>query len=145
MSGYVCVDANVAAKWVIPEDETHLALSLYHKALRDEIAVVAPPHLRIEVASTLRKKVFQGHDDHQSAVRRLIEFEILKVEYLEPPGLYRDALAIADLYKRPTAYDAHYIALAAYLDCEFWTANYRLINALEGRLRYVRPLHEFKP
>ena len=145
MTGFVCVDASVAAKWVIPEDETELALLLYETALRDETTLVAPPHLRIEVTSAIRKRVFQGHDGHVAALARFTEFEALHVESLEPSGLYRDALEVADLYGRPTAYDAHYIALAAFLECEFWTADYRLINALGGRLPYVRPLREFRP
>src|SRR5688572_414869 len=113
MSGFVCVDANVAAKWVIPENEEELAKSLYLDARHQDVTIVAPPHFLIEVATTIRKRVAQGHDDHAIALRRWREFEDFEVQIAELPGLYRDALEIADRYTRPTAYDAHYIALAA--------------------------------
>lgn len=143
MSGFVCIDANVAAKWVIPEDEAELAGALYLKARSDDVQVVAPPHFRIEVANTIRKQVVKGHDNHARALGRLQRFDEFEVSIFEPPGLYRDALEIAERFNRPSAYDAHYVALAAFLECEFWTADYRLINALGGRLPFVRPLREF--
>jgi predicted nucleic acid-binding protein len=144
MSGFVCLDANVAAKWVIPETEEELAKSLYLGARRQDVTLVAPPHFQIEVATTIRKRVAQGHDDHATALRRWNEFEDFEIQIVEPPGLYRNTLEIAERYSRPTAYDAHYIALAEFLNCEFWTADYRLINALNGRLPFVRPLREFR-
>lgn len=37
-----------------------------------------------------------------------------------------------------TIHDAHYLALAQTLDCEFWTADERLYNAVRDQLPWVR-------
>jgi predicted nucleic acid-binding protein len=34
--------------------------------------------------------------------------------------------------KRASAYDSYYLALAQVLECDFWTADKRLFNALQG-------------
>jgi predicted nucleic acid-binding protein len=39
-------------------------------------------------------------------------------------------------------YDTHYLVLAEYLACEFWTADERLANAVRGELPWVRWLGE---
>ena len=138
------VDASVAAKWVIPEAESDLAVLLRIDARASDKTVVGPPHLLIETTNTIRKRVVQGHDEHSEAFRRLLKFEHYGVRVMEPPELYRRALELAEEYRRPTVYDAHYIVLAETLGCDFWTADYRLINALNGRLPFVRALREFQ-
>ncbi len=41
------------------------------------------------------------------------------------------------------SYDAHYLALAEHLGCEFWTADKRLHNAVHEKLPWVRGLGDF--
>ena len=41
-------------------------------------------------------------------------------------------------FNHPAAYDAHYLALAEMMDCEFWTADERLFNAVRDELSWVR-------
>lgn len=43
---------------------------------------------------------------------------------------------------RPTAYDAHYLALAEYAGCAFWTADQRLFDAVRRQLDWVHWLGE---
>ena len=40
--------------------------------------------------------------------------------------------------------DAHYLALAERENCEFWTADTRLLNALKGNLPWVRKLEDYR-
>ena len=54
---YVCVDASVAAKWVLPEEHRDKALTLYEDCQRIDTVVVAPPHLPIEVTNVIRRRV----------------------------------------------------------------------------------------
>jgi len=52
---------------------------------------------------------------------------------------------LATHFNRPTAYDAHYLALAEMLGCEFWTADRRLYNAVKEELPWVKWLSDFRP
>jgi len=67
------------------------------------------------------------------------------VTLLTFPDLHNRAWQLATQLNRPTAYDAHYLALAKILDCEFWTADQRLVNAAQSTLPWVHWLGEFSP
>lgn len=58
-------------------------------------------------------------------------------------GLHRSAWEFAAQLRRPTAYDAHDLALASEFGCEFWTANERLFNATRAKFPWVRWLGQF--
>jgi predicted nucleic acid-binding protein len=52
--------------------------------------------------------------------------------------LHRRALALAERFSLPAAYDAHYLALADWLGGEFWTADRKLVRAVGDELPWVR-------
>jgi predicted nucleic acid-binding protein len=56
MNDAVVVDASVAMKWLIEEELSQQAEALYEQSLRAGIAIVAPPHLTIEVANALYRR-----------------------------------------------------------------------------------------
>jgi predicted nucleic acid-binding protein len=48
--------------------------------------------------------------------------------------------------KRASAYDSFYLTLAQELECDFWTADKRLFNALrDARLDWLHWIEEFTP
>ena len=65
------------------------------------------------------------------------------VELATPRGLHERALRLAQDYDRPAVYDMHYVALAQLAGCDLWTADQRLINALNGRLALVKDLRTY--
>jgi predicted nucleic acid-binding protein len=79
------------------------------------------------------------------ATRRLTLFKELEFYLTEPPNLYELAYELANRFGRPLAYDMQYVALATIAGCVLWTADQRLLNALGGHLRYVRPLDTYQP
>ena len=52
------------------------------------------------------------------------------------------ALEIMQRFALPSAYDAHYLALAEARQCECWTADERLWNAVRNALSWVRWIGE---
>jgi predicted nucleic acid-binding protein len=52
--------------------------------------------------------------------------------------------SLATRFNRPATYDAHYLALAEMMDCEFWTADERLFNAVRDELSWARWLGQLK-
>ena len=60
-----------------------------------------------------------------------------------PETLYDRALVLADQYRLPAVYDAHYVALSELLNATLWTADRRLLRALGGRLPYVHWIADY--
>ncbi len=53
------------------------------------------------------------------------------------------AIEFAHDFDLPATYDAHYLALAQRENCEYWTADTRLWNAVKRRLSWVRWLGDY--
>lgn len=144
MNALVCVDACVAAKWVLPEPDSDLASDLYARIVADGDSIIAPPHMGVEVVNTIRKKVRRREISPADSEDALSAFLALPISIAIPDGLYESALLLAQRFDRPTVYDTHYVALAQIAGCDFWTADRKLVNALNDRLPFVRPLGSFK-
>ena len=145
MSGYVCVDANIVVKWLLTEDDSATALALADRFRTERNTLVAPPHMPVEVTNVIRTRVREGELTPAEGDDLVDVFTALPIEIATPAGLYRRALELAHRYGRPNVYDTHYVARAELAACDFWTADMRLVNALNGRLPFVRPLHTFVP
>jgi len=52
--------------------------------------------------------------------------------------LHWRVIELAERLSLPAAYDAHYLALAAQLRGEFWTADAKLARAVRAELPWVR-------
>jgi hypothetical protein len=79
-----------------------------------------------------------------SATRLIEQFLLFPVNLTTVSGLYQQALALADAYALPAAYDAHYAALAQILGCNLWTDDQRLLGLLAGRLAFVRWIGDYQ-
>jgi predicted nucleic acid-binding protein len=73
--------------------------------------------------------------ESRQALEQALAFEI---NFLEPPNFHQRAFELAERLNRPATYDSHYLALAEYLGCEFWTADERLVNAAHSTFSWVR-------
>lgn len=64
--------------------------------------------------------------------------QVLPILILYPDDLHQRAFEIALRFGQPQAYDAHYLALAEMLSCEFWTSDDRLYNTVRSQLPWVK-------
>ena len=136
-NSWICVDASLIIKIVVEETLSGMARQLWRDWLEQELNIAAPPLLRYEVTSVLRKQVGQGLRTVPEN-RQALEYALtLDIHYIEPPMFYRRAFDLATTLNRPAAYDAHYLALASHLDCEFWTADKRLVNSVSDTFPWV--------
>jgi predicted nucleic acid-binding protein len=53
----ICVDASVAVKWILNEENSDRANALYRAAMRTGETIVAPPLLPLEVTNILRQRM----------------------------------------------------------------------------------------
>jgi len=98
-----------------------------------------------EVISTVRKHVYRGLLPAAEEAEAIATLRGLPVQLFSPDELHQRAWELARHFNRPTAYDAHYLALAEVLGCEFWTADERLFNTVRHELSWVRWLGLFAP
>jgi predicted nucleic acid-binding protein len=140
---YVCFDASVAAKWILPEQYSDRALDLYEVSYRASAIVAVPPHFPVEVTNIIRRRVVRGflsYDEGREVLARFLQFA---VRLLTPPRLYERAFELAEEHNLPAVYDAHYVAFAELLGCDLWTDDQRLLRNLGNKLSYVKSIGDY--
>ena len=125
MTLYV-VDANVVAKWFIPERLSEEAARLLDE--RHELA--SPDLLWPELGNVLWKKARAGQLTAQEATRIVRALDQFPVTFFPSRLVLEGALEVA-LATGRSVYDSVYVALAVALDCRLVTADERLANALQ--------------
>ena len=143
VSGFVVVDASLAVKWLIEEDDSDKAHAILRSWNNQDIVRAAPYIMLFEVANVLHRRVVGGAltvDQSTFFMERLLEAQL---ELHHPTGLHTRALELASLLGQGAVYDAHYLALAEILDCEYWTADRRFYRATNPVVRNVRWIGEF--
>lgn len=135
----VVVDANIAVKWIVEEADSAVADSLLVEWNSQKKFIAVPDLFNYEIANILLKKARRNFITIARAIqaRELISKMEIKVYYPLNPDINIDALEIAHTYNLPAAYDAHYLALAAREQCEFWTADERLYNSVKEHFSWV--------
>lgn len=130
----VVIDSSIACKWFEPaEYGAELAVELLREHGRDEIALIAPAHLPLEVINVLACRRI-GAEVLERAVRFLADTDLLVAPLDE--GLLIDAARIAHA-EEVALYDAAFIALAARHDAELVTADRRQAATRSCRVRFV--------
>jgi len=137
----VVVDASVALSWVLQEERTSLALSLWERWQAASEQVIAPPIFRSEITNVLHRRVHRGEVEREDAVE-MVEVLVSAVASREPTGLYTRALLIAQEFSLAYAYDALYLALAESEGCDVWTADLRFHRAVGQEFSRVRAIGE---
>ena len=143
MSGSVVVDASLAVKWLIEEDDSDKAHAILQSWVAQDITRIAPYLMPFEVANVLHRRVLRGElsvGDSTRIIARLLES---RLEFHQPPGLHVRALQLASQLNQGAAYDAHYLALAESVGCELWTADERFYRAVSPGIDNVRWIGEF--
>lgn len=132
------VDANLAVALVLPTPYSAQAQALWERWSVEAMDVFAPDLWAYEVTSALRKAVSITGMPSPEAEAHLDTVMRLGVQ-LVPPTLELDRLALrwADRLGQAVAYDAHYLALAETLGCDFWTADHRLADSAGTEVPWV--------
>lgn len=119
------VDASVAVKWLVVEEDSDDALGLVDGG--EELH--APRLLVSEVANAVWRKVRLGEVDRGAAGQLLATMSDMPVRWHADETICADAVRLAIAYDRP-AYDFMYLALAQRLGARVVTADQRFVNAL---------------
>ncbi len=138
MNSWVCIDASVVLSALAPDTFSDRALALWEMWQRDNDSLIAPTLLNYEVASTLRRLVYSGLLTDVEGEQAFQRFLRMDIHVSNQRGIIPLAWEFAKEFGRPRAYDTSYLAVAYLRDCEFWTADERLYNAVRHKLTWVK-------
>ena len=138
------VDASLATKWLVDEEDSDKARALSRGWLDSGIQIIAPHLMLAEVANALHRKVVDSQLTPESATEILENLDNSEIEFYNAPNVHAGAVRLAGQLGQGAVYDSVYLALAERLDCELWTADRRFYRAAGGAFPdRIRWLSEF--
>ena len=112
VSGLVVVDASLAVKWLVREDDTDKALAMLRAWYDDEVTPAAPHLLPFEVANALHRKVLRGQLSVGDSARMILQLRGSRLELHQTADLHSRALELAsELQQVPQLPPQHYAVL----------------------------------
>ncbi|MCI0608153.1 MAG: type II toxin-antitoxin system VapC family toxin [Anaerolineae bacterium] len=123
----LCVDASVIVRHVTSD----AIKQRWEKWMKVEAKIVAPTLLYYEVTNGLYRYQKAGILPPEAVAKALIAVLALPIELVSNTELHHRAREVAVLYSLSATYDAHYLALAQWMDVELWTVDIRLVNSLK--------------
>ncbi|MEP6985649.1 MAG: type II toxin-antitoxin system VapC family toxin [Chloroflexota bacterium] len=135
----VVVDANILIAFGLADEPLHTQANQILSAWQSAGEHLTAPRLfRSEITAVVRKVVYQGRMTPEQGRVMLAQLLIYPVEFHEDDALLKEAYELAVRFNRPRAYDSQYMALADRLQCDFWTADERLINSTQSQFIHIR-------
>lgn len=136
------VDASVALKWILPEEDAPHALRIQESYQDEKIDLIAPYLVVAEVANVLWKRERRGDFDAAVAQRLFRQFLQDAPILLDSPTVSAAALGLALAHGRPF-YDCLYLAWALEQRCDLVTADERLFHSLGTAFPLIRLLKTY--
>ncbi len=124
------IDASVALKWFVRENDSDKALALCEQALLGSLDMAAPDMLLYEVANILLRKIELTPSQVQNSIRQLLDTGI-SFSALDAGLIFR-AIHVAGT-TGASVYDASYVALALEVNGTLVTADRRLAKLAESQ------------
>jgi predicted nucleic acid-binding protein len=138
------IDASVATKWYLPDEElVPNAIAVFADYREGRIALLAPDHIQQEVGNAVRNAVRRGRitdDQARAAIQEILTWDFA---FVETRSLLASGLELALVYGC-ALYDALYLALAERADCHVVHADRRLHNTLGGRFARALWIEDYR-
>ncbi|MFH1177355.1 MAG: type II toxin-antitoxin system VapC family toxin, partial [Acidobacteriota bacterium] len=99
-----------------------------------------PGLLHYEVVNAAHRLVRAGRLRHETGERVVAAALALPITVVTGAEILQRAFALAQTLALPSAYDAHYLAVAKAHECELWTADARLATAARASFPLLRLL-----
>lgn len=128
---------------MVRESYSVQALALWQSWIEKGVECIAPAFFPFEVASVIRSKYVRKQLTSDEVERAFTIFTELVFTVLMPESLLKEAWNMTKELGLPTLYDTAYLALAKLYDCEFWTADEKLVNSVGRKLPWVKWIGEY--
>ncbi|MBZ8181549.1 type II toxin-antitoxin system VapC family toxin [Oscillatoria salina] len=130
------VDSSVAIKWFIPQPYSSEAQKILNAYQSGSLLLLAPELIYAEVGNIVWKlSRFQGLSE-TDAVAILDGFCSINISVTPLASLLNDAYQLAVTHER-SVYDSLYVVLSLRQNCQFVTADQKLVNAISGTFSNV--------
>lgn len=133
----IILDSGIFIASVFPETLSLHADKLLMQVTANGDSLHAPILLRYEMVAVARKAVYQQRVTPAQGIAARNEMLNYAISLYFDDTLLKRAYELATKFKRPTAYDAQYLALAEHLSCDFWTTDERLYNAIKDDFQQI--------
>ena len=143
MNGFVVVDASLAVKWLVDEEDSDKAHTVLESWVAQDVSRIAPYLMPFEVANALHRRVARSELSLGNSARMMTRLLGSRIELYQSPSLHVRALELASQLSQAAVYDAHYLALAEEFGCELWTADQRFYRVVSTGVSCVRWIGEF--
>lgn len=140
-NAWICIDASLVVRLVADPQDT-VVRAQWQQWEEDGRRFAAPTLLQYETTNALYQYERQGFLSGETVRLAQEAAAALPLTFYGDGELHRSALRLAQRLVLPATYDAHYLAVAARLDAELWTADRRLVEAVEAEFSWVRLLAE---
>lgn len=130
---------------MLREEDSYVAGKLLGRWGREKIKPVAPALFVYEITNIMYRQVVAKKITYAEASKGLAKIFSVGVS-LHSSSLEMvstRAMELAHQFNLPATYDAHYLALAEIEGCECWTADKKLLNAVKGKVPWVRSLDDY--
>lgn len=143
MNSSVCVDASLIVWTLVPAPLSDAAEALLSKWQREQVTLIAPALFAFEVTSSLRRLVSLKEITPEEGEEAFEKFLKIDIRLSHRQAIFPLAWELAKQFNRPRAYDAAYLAMAQLSNCEFWTADEKLYNAVKDDLDWVKWIGDY--
>lgn len=138
------IDAGVAVKWFIPEDDSAIAHRLLTRYLRGLDTPIAPDLLISECGNVFWRRCRQGDFTPEEATEHIADLLTLDMPLIPASSLVQAALRLA-LHHQRSVYDALYLSLSEERGCPLMTADERFFNAVSSQFPNLHLLRNWQP
>jgi predicted nucleic acid-binding protein len=138
MSSTVCVDSSLALDWLLPTENSEAIDRLWLSWKVAGIGIVVPPLFHVEVTSVIRRLVHSKRllsEEGEILFLEYVGMQVETIDYTDVPGT---AWKLARRFNLPSTCEMQYLAVAELEDCELWTADRKLVDALRGKSNRVK-------
>ncbi|MDJ1176778.1 type II toxin-antitoxin system VapC family toxin [Roseofilum capinflatum] len=133
MTDYICMDANFAVRLVNSQSEADPWIVLWEEWQAADKQIIAPTLFYYEITNAIYRMGRAGQLQEDEVQTALEDVFNLRISIKSDLQLHFQAVALAQQFDLPAAYDAHYLALAQDYRAIFYTGDKRLFNQVHSQ------------
>jgi predicted nucleic acid-binding protein len=133
----VVIDSNVAVRLLTRRRPNPYA-ELWHGWQDSGIEIHSTLLLWWEATNAFHRMGCAGEFGELRPAELIELLSSLNIRYSDIRDDHAIAVGLAQDFRLPATYDAHYLALALRLGCDLWTTDKKLLTAVGHRLTWVR-------
>lgn len=125
----VILDSSVIIKWFSDEEDSDKARVIRNNHVQGRLDIIAPDLLLYEIANALRYNNAVNEKDIQDAVDSIFKLDLSII--IPTREVLHNAISIAKKHNT-TVYDAHYLAIAQFLNIPLITADQKFFQKVKN-------------